>query len=376
MKLKVVAAAALAVIATGAHAQSSVTLFGALDGGFLYQSTSAATLGAKARNTGSVYRYKDGGIYSSYWGLLGTEDLGGGYAVNFKLESSFNTGTGALGAADTAGASALFNHIARIGISGPFGSVDVGRQIAPLAIGMVETDVRGSEYFGSVLTAWAGMNFAAGWSGASTNVPIGALFDSNAIVYRSPSLLGANLALEYAPGGVAGHFTANQRESAVLSYKNGGLSLAAGYYDAHDTNPSPVAPAAPTGVDNNRQIYVGAKYTTHGVSVSASYGNGRNPDHSDRVNFDLYSLGLGYRFNPAFNLTSGLYYLKDKNNSSNKSTTWAVAADYLLSKRTILYLDVGGVNNVGNMFVPVTYGQLAAPGRSTVATMLGVRHMF
>ncbi|MFX1764165.1 porin [Paraburkholderia sp. A1RI-2L] len=376
MKLKSVAAATLAVMAAGAHAQSSVTLFGALDAGLMYQNTSAATLSPTAANTGSVFRYKDGGIYSSFWGLLGTEDLGGGYRVNFKLQSAFNTGTGALGLPDTAGTVALFNQIARVGVSGPFGSFDVGRQIAPIAIAMVETDARGAQYFGSILTAWAGMNFQAGWSGASTNVPIGALFDSNALVYRTPRLLGAQLALEYAPGGVPGSLTAGSRESAVLSYQNGSLDLAAAWYDAHDTNPSPVAPAAPTGINNNRQLYFGAKYTISNFFVSGSYSNGKNPAHSNLVNYDLWSLGAGYQFTPAFNVTSGVYYLRDKNNSSNKAITWAVTADYSVSKRTVLYADVGGVNNMGTMRVPVTYGQLVAPGQGTVAVLLGIRHTF
>jgi len=36
----------------------------------------------------------------------------------------------------------------------------------------------------------------------------------------------------------------------------------------------------------------------------------------------------------------------------------------------------GGVNNLGTMRVPVTYGALVAPGTSTIATMLGIRHNF
>ncbi len=80
---------------------------------------------------------------------------------------------------------------------------------------MAETDVRGAQYFGSILTAWLGVNQAAGWPGTSTNAPIGALYDSNALVYNSPKFYGASLALEYAPGGVPGQFQGGTRESAV-----------------------------------------------------------------------------------------------------------------------------------------------------------------
>ena len=133
---------------------------------------------------------------------------------------------------------------------------------------------------------------------------------------------------------------------------------------------------APTGVDNNRFIYVGAKYTIHGFSVSASYGNGRNPSHADKVNLDMLSAGIGYRFTPALQVTSAVYYLKDRNVSTNKSTAVVLAADYSLSKRTMVYAQVGHVNNRGTMDQMLVYGQPVAPGVGTTAAMIGLRHTF
>ncbi|MFM0658409.1 porin, partial [Paraburkholderia sediminicola] len=85
MKLKCIAAAVLVAMGSAAHAQSSVTLYGVIDSGFLYQNANAANFQSKV-NLGHVYELKDGGIYSSIWGLKGTEDIGGGYQVNFKLQ--------------------------------------------------------------------------------------------------------------------------------------------------------------------------------------------------------------------------------------------------------------------------------------------------
>jgi predicted porin len=374
MKLKWLTAAALAAFTSAAYAQSSVTLYGVVDSGLLYQSTSAASFSPTAKNQGSVYRFKDGGIYSSLWGMKGTEDIGGGYYVNFKLQSAFDTGTGKPGLSDTAGVAAQFNQIATVGVSGPFGTFNAGRQIVPMAYAMADTDVRSGQYFGSILTAWIGMNTAAGWPGTSTNGPIGALYDSNALVYQSPSFGGASAALEYAPGGVAGSFQGGTRESAVLKYSNYGLKLAAVYYNGHDTNPGPTT--VPTGFDNNRFWYLGALYTIKGFSVSASYSNGKNPSHSNLVDLDLYSVGLGYRFTPAFQVTSGLYYLHDQNHSTNKSTEAAVGAEYSLSKATLVYAQVGYVNNRGDMTTAITYGAPVAPGMATTAVNIGLRHNF
>jgi predicted porin len=374
MKLKWAAVAVIVATGSAAHAQSSVTLYGVLDSGLLYQSTSAASFSSAAKNMGKLFRAKDAGIYSSNFGITGTEDIGNGYRVNFKLQGTFDTTSGKSGLSDTAGQTALFNQIATIGLAGSFGSVNAGRQIAPMAWAMAETDARGGQWFGSILTAWLGMNQAAGWAGTSTNGPIGALYDSNAIVYESPSFGGVRASLEYAPGGVPGSIQGGTRESAVLRYAGYGLRLAALYYNGHDTNPAPNSVA--TGVDNNRMEYLGALYTIQGFSMSASYSNGKNPARSNQVNIDMYTAGLGYRFSPAFRVTSGVYYLKDANHSASKSTEVAAGAEYSLSKASLVYGQVGHVNNKGAMTQTITYGQPVAPSMATTAVMLGLRHTF
>lgn len=370
-----IAVAAMAYSAAG-HGQSSVTLYGALDTGLFYQSTSAASFSPKAPNLGKLYSLKDAGIYASFWGMKGNEDLGGGYSSHFQLQGAFNTTNGKLGLGDSgAPTSSLFNQVASVGLAGPFGSIDMGRQITSMFWVMRDTDVRNAEYFGSTLISWIGMNSTAGWSGGSTNAPVGSLFESNAIIYKSPNYRGVTGTLEYAPGGVAGDFQANTRESASLEYSNYGLNMAALYYNGHDTNPIPLTAAA-TGVDNNRMIYVGARYTISGVSMSTSFANGRNPAASNRVNIDMYTAGLGYQFLPKLSVTSGVYYLKDTNNSANRSTMVALAADYSVSQATTLYAEVGHVNNRGDMTQALTYGEPVAPGMSTTAVDFGIRHRF
>ncbi|MGN6667658.1 MAG: porin [Trinickia sp.] len=376
------ACAAFAAFAGSAHAQSSVTLYGVIDSGLLYQSTSGPAIVGLRSTPGHVFAIKDGGIYASGWGIKGSEDLGNGYRVNFKLQESFNSSNGGFQLSDTPGVGAAFSQYAMIGVSGPFGSFDAGRQIVPMIWAMADTDVRHAQYFGSILTAWIGMNQAAGWVPTSTNAPIGALYDSNALVYHSPSFHGATFELEYAPGGVAGQAQGGTRESAVLRYVYGGLHLAAVYYNGHDTNPFPATypstPAIPaTGNDNNRFYYLGALYTVKGFTMSASYSLGKNPSNTGRANLDLWSAGLGYRFSPAFEITSGLYYLRSKAQAfPGHSTEVSLAADYSISKQTTLYAEVGHVANSGIMNQMIVYGSFVAPNSSTTAAMVGIRHSF
>lgn len=382
MKTKVAAMAACAAFIGSAHAQSSVTLYGVIDSGLLYQSTSGpALLGLKSAQ-GHVFAVKDGGIYASGWGIRGSEAIGGGYKINFKLQEAFNSSNGGFQLSDTPGVGAAFSQYAMVGISGPFGSIDAGRQIVPMIWAMADTDVRHAQYFGSILTAWIGMNQAAGWVPTSTNAPIGALYDSNALVYRSPSFHGASIELEYAPGGVAGQAQGGTRESAVLRYANDGLRLAAVYYNGHDTNPFPAtypnSPAIPaTGNNNNRFYYLGALYTLKGFTVSASYSLGKNPSNTRRADLDLWSAGLGYRFSPFLEITSGLYYLRSKSQAfPGHSLEESLAVDYSISKQTTLYAEVGHVANSGVMNQMIVYGSFVAPNTSTTAAMVGVRHAF
>ena len=86
MHLKATAGLALALIAGGASAQSSVTLFGVADAGIRH---------SKTDGVGSVSSLVSGAFSSSRWGLRGVEDLGGGMLASFWLESFLSLDTGA-----------------------------------------------------------------------------------------------------------------------------------------------------------------------------------------------------------------------------------------------------------------------------------------
>src|SRR5471032_595894 len=108
-KIKFAAVATLTVLAGAAQAQTSVTVYGEVDTGVLYQNISAASYNAAAKNTGSFLGLKDGGIYTSFLGFKGTEDLGDGWKANFKLQGAFQSPSGKFGLSGTAGQAELFN---------------------------------------------------------------------------------------------------------------------------------------------------------------------------------------------------------------------------------------------------------------------------
>lgn len=88
-----------------AHAQSNVTLYGLLDTGLV-------------KETGSDLNMSQWN--SSRIGFKGTEDLGNGYQATFQLEKRYFVNNGTINGTEWEGAS-------NVGLSGPFGSVRLGR---------------------------------------------------------------------------------------------------------------------------------------------------------------------------------------------------------------------------------------------------------
>src|SRR5690349_11381564 len=109
---------AVALFSGTATAQSSVTLYGVVDNAFAYVSNQ--------RGQSNVYM-SQGNLQASKFGLLGAEDLGGGTKAIFRLESGFNSLTGAQSSAGN-----LFNRQAYVGLSNDkYGTVTLGRQYTP-----------------------------------------------------------------------------------------------------------------------------------------------------------------------------------------------------------------------------------------------------
>ncbi len=115
--LKIVALAVFASVASLAQAQQT-TIYGAIGLDVRY-----ATGVADANGQGkSVLAVQDNAIVNSRIGIKGGEDLGGGLAAEFNLESSVSPDTGATNS------KAFWNRNAFVGLKGGFGSVRVGHQ--------------------------------------------------------------------------------------------------------------------------------------------------------------------------------------------------------------------------------------------------------
>ncbi len=218
-------AVSLVLACAGAHAQSSVLLYGLIDLGVQY-TNNAQTGGQPGHLTGaSQIAMTDAhatGLSGSRWGLRGSEDLGGGLKTIFVLENGFMANTGVL-----AQGGAEFGRQAYVGlVSSSLGTLTIGRQYDP--------------YLESLQPLSAPGTFA-GYMGSHPD-DVDNLSNTNrvnnAIKFSSNRYAGFSAEGMYSLGGVAGSVGTNQIWSLGGSYANGLVSAGVGYLNARDPNVS------------------------------------------------------------------------------------------------------------------------------------------
>lgn len=211
MKKSFLALALMSAFSGAAFAQSSVTIYGIADIGV--QGVSAGA-GKKAMVTSG----QEGG---SRLGFKGTEDLGGGLKANFILEQGVKIDTGE---SDQNGRT--FGRTALVGLSGDFGSVNLGRDKTTTLKFFDKYDPFGSALINNGNGTRA-LYFVAGKTAQDTNGRV-----SNAIFYNTADLSGFTAAVSYGAGEVAGNNSANRSVGLTANYKVDALEV--GYNYAKD----------------------------------------------------------------------------------------------------------------------------------------------
>src|SRR5690606_9350694 len=252
---KTLLAAALALGFAGvAQAETSVTLYGILDGGIGYQQIKGD--GFKTRKTGMISGVQSG----NRWGLRGTEDMGNGLQAVFQLESGFDLATGNQQQA-TATNVRLFGRLSTLGLrSDAWGQLDIGRQ----------TNI-GSKYFGAIDP------FAQGFGQANIGTTFGSVNTvrwDNMVMYQTPNFSGFQFGVGYS-------FNTNGAQRSSLDVD--------GVYDLNESD------------RNRRGITTGLRYANGPLAVALSYeqeriGSAALGGFGDDVNVRAWQLGAAYDF--------------------------------------------------------------------------------
>jgi predicted porin len=337
------------------HAQSSVTLYGIVDGSILY--TNHTINAQTGGNAGHQFSFTDSGFYPTVFGVRGTEDLGGGVRAAFDLESGFSIANGALGHSN----GNLFGRQAWVGLDSTYGSVKAGVQFSPFFVALYDLDPRDGSFFGSGLLIYTDKVVTTG------------IFNSNAISYSSPEIYGVQANVLFAFGGEPGDFQAGRQYSASLSYHAGGFLLLGSLYSGNPGGTAATTPIPSTVEFEGRTL--GASYRfPNDLTIKASYALYKVAQSFDS---QVYSVGGSYGITPYLDVNAGVWYTRDGNNGNNHSILAASGMDFKLSKRTSLYGQVGYVNNHGlmNTGLSVNNALYEVPG-SSVGVSLGMRHLF
>ncbi|OOG40424.1 porin [Polaromonas sp. A23] len=318
MKKSLVALAALAVIGA-ASAQSSVTMYGAVeptvDFGYKNRtSTSVDTFNAAGVLTGTTrthteykpgFRVNDGndqGAGTSRIGWLGTEDLGGGLKAKFQLEMGLRIDDGCVteaGSACSSGQSGgnLFGRNAWLGLEGGFGEVRIGRQVL------------GS--FGVQGKSWAAGSSSGLYEAGGVTTAMGGVRFANAIKYITPNF-----------GGFTGTVTLGAPEVAAGA-NNTSATTAAGIVSTTDAK-------SKTGIDlaleyANGPLYVGGGYNRTGSNSGTNNGLAGvlNSVNRTEARSKQHTLGASYDFGV---IKPFINYTRSNVDASNVTVTGGTSA--------------------------------------------------
>ncbi|WP_206997045.1 porin [Trinickia mobilis] len=353
--------------ASAAWAQSSVTLYGIVDAGFTFTNNQG---GSRA------YQATQGNVQGSRFGLLGTEDLGGGNKVLFRLENGFSAETGASGQGGR-----MFGRSAWVALSNDrAGTFTLGRQYNSVQDYLSNLQINGvgalSQYANAVYD----------------NDDLNNTYRTdNAVKYTTPTFSGFTANAMYAFSNTAGQFANNRAWSVGADYVSGPLRLDAAY-SLTDNPASNTVGAAPSdnyygtstsiisNVKRNQVWGAGGAYVFGPATLALLYTNSQFEILSGgSLRFANYEASVRYQFTPATLLSLG--YIYTSQNSSAASATnahynqLALGGEYFLSKTTDLYLN-GIYQRASGANAWIEGIGKASSNGNQFAAVAGIRHKF
>lgn len=276
-KLTLVATAIMGLLSTSAAmAQSTVTVYGILDGGYNHVS---------GLRQGSANTIASGIMEGSRFGLRGSEDIGGGYKAIFTLENRLELDTGAVSNTPNSGTQVPD----RIGTT-------VLANLPPAAIAGL-----GGQAAAAATIAALNTGLAAGAFGVNIGTTGNRLFDRQAYVGLITPVGAITLGRQYTPGYlVSAAFDASQTQS----------SLAAGQ-----------VASLPAAFDIRLSNTIQYGIQTGGVTATLMYGAGEVAGSGSSAGRFLGAMGM-YKGN---GFSVGLGHNTKNNEFGQKSLTNTVA---------------------------------------------------
>jgi predicted porin len=367
-----VVAAAFALAALGAHAQTNVQIYGRLNTGVDNYRASGATAGA-AQDVAGTTRVFDS---TSWLGFKGTEDLGGGWSARFLLEMGLNVDTGSdknQAGVTNPNTGFLGSRESWVALNGPYGEVRFGRQNIFWTNGPIDL----------VAAVWLNSQpaIANGTQGGIVQAP--AIRQNNTISYWTP-VVGGLYGTLYLASNETGQHPEDTVRAATVNYQTGpwvfrydiAQRVNAGVADrdrlghkfgvAYNYAPDSKVKAIISRVENSNVAAPAA-----GTPVAGAWQAG------DTLTQDAILLGWEHMFKQVqvfvqYGHARDVKGASGKGLSGSSMNAYLVGARYMLSKRTWLYASYNQLNNG-----PLNWGDYlgqalsSAPGGALTAARAG-----
>ncbi|ALS62909.1 porin [Pandoraea norimbergensis] len=325
-------------------AHADVTLYGLIDNAVRYETNANASASRQ-------FGVAQGSFTGSRFGIKGTEQIAPDLESFFVLESGFNLGDGTslqgtkaagFGQDSSNGVGRMFGRQAFVGLRGSYGALSIGRQYSVGYQAMGAAQIFNNPNLDTLIVA---SNY------------VGSRLD-NTVKYTLDAG-GFSLGTAYTFGNAAGNEHANSGVGVTAGYTAGSVNGTLLYQRL-------------TSADGTQSR------NTYGFSTGAAVGQWRATAgylHSllseVETRNDVMLLGLSYNPIPALTLGVGGFVDWQAQPGGKRTAVYGMA-DYQLSKRTDVYLEVDR-NNISGRYTLIasqgTYG-------SKVGVSLGIRHTF
>lgn len=310
---RVLAFTAASMAAFAVPAQSSVTIYGIIDQG-VTKANGGTTPGTvlNGRAAPDVWTVKAGN--TSRLGFRANEDLGDGWTARFQIEHRFAADTGT---PSNANVFWLGRSVVALG-SKRWGEVYAGREYSAAYWVALNTDPTLWSYVSQTGAAYTYANYTP----VAATVEASNIRWSNSVGYKTPALGPVTAELATA----AGEGTRKRSTSANVQYTQGPVWVGVAY----------------DGLDSRTNLeLVAAGYDFGVVRPTASYSRARGGLNGDATAFTVSALvpvGFGrvYASSGSLRPASGL-----------DSRMFGGGAQYDLSRRTLLYANVGSAKQTG-----------------------------
>ncbi|SEA68081.1 porin [Paraburkholderia sartisoli] len=340
-------------LCVGAHAQSSVTLYGIVDSGVEYVSHASKT------GSGDLFRLNTGNRINSRWGVTGKENLGDGLRSIFTLESGIAMNNGTLQQGGR-----LFGRQAFVGLeSDRYGSLMAGRQMTPMYRYFLSLDPLNYSSYGLSAqdSQFVGRaDNAVGYLGHAGPFEVNALYSFG---YDATITNGAQ---------VPGEFRVGKEYDIGARYRQGPFNLTFAYEQRQGTS-------AASANDSERRYVAGGSWEIGSATLYGGYELLLNDVvatlQASPPQYMAFG-GVRYKVTSQLHLSAATYYHSYRMVSAHALSS-GVNADYWLSKRTALYTDVTYVINSARSALSATGSTTpVATGANQLAVAIGIVHTF